>query len=330
MNVIQRPRSREFCSTMRDYIIDTDKTITFAVEYGGKKVLEEDYVPDANYQVRIRKLGGFCELALWGVWCAGEMSWQADAAGIFTFLINGVKDAESFVMFSRLQTRKDAGQPGWLSEVNQKVTCIGVAEYLSSLIDKGDVVKITGYSEDGATKEKTFYTSGEESSSLITFDVSADRVKSLFQEIDIIRYKLACNGNEFIFHVDSTHYAERWCFRYKNVYDMPEVLTATGGLKLDSANEGDTSFMYGVERKFSIKVTDEYTANSGVILLQSDYKLWHNLLNAQEVDFRVNEEWLPVVITKHKFERDFRRSVLKAIEFSFRFADPEQNNLIEV
>ena len=56
--------------------------------------------------VRVRKLGKFCELALWGVWCAGETSWQTDAAGTFTFLINGVQDAQSFVMFSRLQTKK--------------------------------------------------------------------------------------------------------------------------------------------------------------------------------------------------------------------------------
>ena len=73
MNVIQRPRTREFCATMQDYIIDTDATITFAVEYGGKKILEEEYVPDAQNQVRVRRLGRFCELALWGAWCAGEL-----------------------------------------------------------------------------------------------------------------------------------------------------------------------------------------------------------------------------------------------------------------
>ena len=59
MNVIQRPRAEEFCATMQDYIIDTDSTITFSVQYGGKTVLEEEYVPDANYQVRVRKLGKF-------------------------------------------------------------------------------------------------------------------------------------------------------------------------------------------------------------------------------------------------------------------------------
>ena len=30
MNVLQRPKSREFCATMQDYIIDTDATMAGA------------------------------------------------------------------------------------------------------------------------------------------------------------------------------------------------------------------------------------------------------------------------------------------------------------
>ena len=111
---------------------------------------------------------------------------------------------------------------------------------------------------------------------------------------------------------------------------MPETLSAVGGLSLKGNNEEDTATMFGIDRKFGVKVTDEYTANSGVIMLQSDYKLWHNLMNAQEADVLVDGEWLPILIEKQKYEREFRRSVLKAVEFSFRMADPEQNNLIQV
>ena len=80
MNVIQRPKPREFCATMREYIIDTDSTITFSVRYGGKTVLEEEYSPDADFKVRTRGLGKFCELALWGVWCSGCLLYTSDAA----------------------------------------------------------------------------------------------------------------------------------------------------------------------------------------------------------------------------------------------------------
>lgn len=331
MNVLQRPRAKEFCGTMRDYIIDTDVTLTFAVQYGGKTILDEEYVPDANNQVRIRKLGKFCELALWGVWCAGETSWQTDAAGTFRFLINGVQDSESYVMFSRLQTKKDAGAPGWLSEVNRKVTRDGCKEFISMVMTEGARVTVTGYAPDGAGTEAVLLTvNNVPEVAPLTIDVSPARIKALFPSLILERYVVNCNGYGYEFLIDNTRYVDTWCFRYKNVYDMPETLSVVGGITLKGNNEDDTAAMYGVDRKFGVKVTDEYTANSGVVMLQSDYLLWHNLLNAQETDIYIDGEWLPILITKQKFERELRRSVLKAVEFSFRMADSEQNNLIRL
>ena len=188
MNVIQRPKPREFCATMREYIIDTDSTITFSVRYGGKTVLEEEYSPDADFKVRTRGLGKFCELALWGVWCAGENTTQTDAAGDFTFLINGVEDMTCFVMFSRLVTRKDAEAPGCLSEVNRKVTYPGAKEYVSGFpVDasgkKG--MNVTAYWDDG-TEETRFVAAGSNDDGVYTFDTSPDVVSSLFEKPDIL------------------------------------------------------------------------------------------------------------------------------------------------
>lgn len=337
MNVIQRPRAREFCATMQDYIIDTDVTITFSVVYGGKKILDEEYVPDAQNQVRIRGLGKFCELALWGVWCL-DYAPQSSASGTFIFLINGVEDAQSYVMYSRLMTKKDAAAPGVLSEVTTKITRPGCKEYASGymiqdpLSEGGYGVQLIASYDDGSV---TYYFwtlagAGGDVSVPITLDVSPDVVAAKFSKTNLSSYRIQFQGGSIQFYIDKTRYADMWCFRFKNVYDMPETLTAVGGLKLSGNNESDTAAMYGVQRKFGVKVTDEYTANSGVILLQSDYKLWHNLLNAREVEILAGEDWLPVVVTKQKFEREFRRSTLKAVEFSFTLANPEQNNLIEL
>lgn len=334
MNVVQRPNAREFCGTMRDYIIDTDSSIIFSVRYGGRIILEEEYVPDADYKVRTRGLGKFCELALWGVWCAGENTTQTDAAGDFTFLINGVEDMTCFVMFSRLATKKDAAAPGCLSEVTQKVTYPATKEYVSGFpIMEADRkgIKVTAYWDDN-TEETKFVTitSEGDDSAVYTFDASPDRISTLFDKPDIAQYKVLVSNGSILFTVNRTRYMDMWCFRFKNVYDMPETLTVTGGLKMAGSNESDTAVMYGVDRNFAVKVTDEYTANSGCIFLQSDYKLWHNLLNTQEASIFVNNEWIPIVITKQKFDREFRRSILKTVEFSFRMANPEQNNLIEL
>ena len=249
MNVIQRPKPREFCATMREYIIDTDSTITFSVRYGGKTVLEEEYSPDADFKVRTRGLGKFCELALWGVWCAGENTAQTDAAGDFTFLINGVEDMTCFVMFSRLVTRKDAEAPGCLSEVNRKVTYPGAKEYVSGFpVDasgkKG--MNVTAYWDDG-TEENRFVAAGSYDDGVYTFDTSPDVVSSLFEKPDILQYKVEVSGGSLLFVIDRTRYAEAWCFRFKNVYDMPETLTATGGLKMAGNNENRNESISGMK-----------------------------------------------------------------------------------
>ena len=66
MTIIQKPSIQEVAMNMTDFIIDTDSTINFSVKYGGKTILSEDYVPDANWQVRTYKLGKFLAQALWG------------------------------------------------------------------------------------------------------------------------------------------------------------------------------------------------------------------------------------------------------------------------
>ena len=327
MNVIQRPRPYEFCATMQDYIIDTDASITFAIQYGGKKILDEEYVPDANNQVRIRRLGQFCELALWGVWGAGELYWQTEAAGTFSVYINETKDMDCEVIYSLFQTRKDASAPGVLSEVARKVTRPGVPEYVSGYPLAGGFT-LTGILPDGTEKSHNEQFDDNQDK-LCTVEAGYERACSLLDVEALQSYKVSLNGGTMEFLVDLTHYADRWVFRFKNVYDMPETLCCTGGLNVNGGSTDDTSLMYGVERKFELTNTDEYTVSSGILFLRSDYKLWHNLLNAREVEILCGTDWLPIVITKQKLERDFRKSVLTTVEFSFRMADATQNGLIE-
>lgn len=327
MNVLQRPRPREFCATMQDYIIDTDATITFAVEYGGKRILEEEYVPDAQNQVRVRRLGHFCELALWGVWCTGEVQWQLEAAGEFKFYINGTLDTTSTVIYSCLQTRKDAASPGVLSEVTQKVTRPGMPEYASGFL-AGTGYTLSGTTPEGTQKSFSVSVSGQ-GDAPVTVDASYERVCQQLSVSSLSDYTVGFKGGSLQFLVDASKYADLRVFRFKNVYDMPETLCCTGGLTMAGGNEGDTAVLWGVERKFALKVTDEYTAVSGPVYLRQEYKLWHNLLNAREAAILCGDDWLPIVVSKQKLEHDFRRSVMATVEFSFRLADPTQNNLID-
>lgn len=333
MNVIQRPRAREFCATMQDYIVETSIPLEFSIQLNGAVILEEMYYPDNDYKIYIRDIGGLCRFFLNGENAQdnGHVI-QSKFSGTFVFFFNGIEDSQSFVMFSGVHTKKSASSPGCLSEVSDKVTRYGAKEYVSGyLIQDAENLKsygckIIGYWEDGTEQElflEALKTTGGISVPA-TFDVSPDFVASRFSKEGLLRYSVVMDGASMQFLIDKTGYADMWCFRFKNVYDMPETLTITGELKLAGGNESDAAVMYGVQRKFGVKVTDEYTANSGIIMLQSDYKLWHNLLNAQEVEILADGEWLPIVITKQKFERSFRRSVLKAVEFNFTMADPKQ------
>ena len=329
MNVIQRPDVQNFCASMKDYIIDTDSTIAFAIEYKGRRILEEEYSPDAEFKVRIRNLGKFCRLALWGTWYSEGDQVQSNAAGTFTYYLNNTVDLSCFVIYSRMFTKMNAYSPACLSDVNKKVTRMGAREYISILMNTGEKINLLGINLLNVSNTKIIYThTGEKA--IVTLDVSPDKIKEQFPGIGSLRnYFVLTETHNFEFLLDQTQYLETRCFRFKNIYDMPETLTTVGQLILKPNSEHEIASMYDVDRKFDVKVTDEYTANSGVIFLQSDYKLWHNLINAQEVDILIGNEWYPIIITKSNYERSFRKSVLKAVEFTFKMANPEHNNLIE-
>ena len=95
MTVTQRPGVIEFASNMPDYIMDADATISFEVKIGNQTILSEEYSPDAEFKVRIRRLGQFCRKALWGSWPGNETyTSMANLANTFSFYINGEKDSD--------------------------------------------------------------------------------------------------------------------------------------------------------------------------------------------------------------------------------------------
>lgn len=111
---------------------------------------------------------------------------------------------------------------------------------------------------------------------------------------------------------------------------MPETLCTVGLMTVKPANTSENAYMYGVERVFAIKPNDEYTVNSGVFFLPTDYKLWHNMMNTQEAQIYFDGTWYPIVISKPNYERELRRGVIKNVEFTFRMADPDHNNIIDL
>lgn len=322
MTLLEKPSAQEVGLNMTDFIIDTDSTINFSVMYGGNKILSEDYVPDANWQVRTHKLGKFLVQALWGLWPTSDTFDQNHLKGSFQFFIDDVLQCTSEVLFS-CRYLKGVSTPVFLTNGRTKITRPGVMEWLT-INAAGVNVSVSAVDEEGEESTVTLGSVAE----VTTFNTSYDRITSLLGFSPKGEYVIKAGDSEFCYVVDHNHYAEVFQFRYRNVFDAPEVLSCVGDVTLKGAEKASTGYLYGVERKFDVRANDEYTANSGVIFLGSEYKYWHDFLNTREAEILIDGEWYPIVVSKQNYEREFRKDRLKAVEFSFRFADPDQNGLI--
>ena len=322
MTIIQKPSIQEVAMNMTDFIIDTDSTINFSVRYGGKVILSEDYVPDANWQVRTHKLGKFLAQALWGLWPTSDVFDQNHLKGAFSFYIDDVLQCTSEVLFS-CRYLKGVSNPVFLSHGNIKITRPDVSEWLS-VNGSSLSVSVTAVAETGLSETASLGTVN----GVTTFNVSHSRITSLLGFAPRGQYTIKAGQQTFEYVVDHNHYTEVFQFRYRNVYDVPETLSCVGDVKLKGAEKASSGYLYGVERKFDVRANDEYTANSGVIFLGSEYKFWHDFLNTREAEIYIDGEWYPIIVSKQNYEREFRKDRLKAVEFSFRFADPDQNGML--
>lgn len=322
MTIIQKPSIQEVAMNMTDFIIDTDSTINFSVIYGGKVILSEDYVPDANWQVRTHKLGKFLAQALWGLWPTSDVFDQNHLKGAFSFYIDDVLQCTSEVLFS-CRYLKGVSNPVFLSHGNIKITRPDVSEWLS-VNGSSLSVSVTAVAETGLSETASLGTVN----GVTTFNVSHSRITSLLGFAPRGQYTIKAGQQTFEYVVDHNHYTEVFQFRYRNVYDVPETLSCVGDVKLKGAEKASSGYLYGVERKFDVRANDEYTANSGVIYLGSEYKFWHDFLNTREAEIYIDGEWYPIIVSKQNYEREFRKDRLKAVEFSFRFADPDQNGML--
>ena len=322
MTILQQPATDEVAMNMTDFIIDTDTTINFCVKFGGQTILSEDYVPDANWQVRTHKLGKFLAQALWGLWPSSNVFDQNHLKGSFEFYIDDVLQCSSNVVYS-CRYLKGVTNPVFLTNGTTKITRPGVLEWLT-VNAAGVDVSVTAVDGCGSDSTVPMGTVND----VTTFDASMDRVTALLGFAPVGEYVIKVGTDEFRYVVDHNHYAEVFQFRYRNVYDAPETVSCVGDVKLKGAEKASTGYLYGVERKFDVRANDEYTANSGVIFLGSEYKYWHDFLNTREAEILIDDEWYPIIVSKQNYEREFRKDRLKAVEFSFRFADPDQNGLI--
>lgn len=325
--IISKPAASGFAAALADFVIDSDKTVSFEVQYKGNSILSEEYVPDASNQVVVRKIGKFCNNALWGSWPSGNSTAQTNQFGTFTFLVDG-KTQNSLVVFSRTAPARSLAETPFLSSAQVKVTRPDVPEWVSGLFSSGETVTVKYSDTDGQVHSATLYTHSG-SQGVVTLDCSYSRVKSLLGGGLMLAYQVVRqNGGLMTFCVDHSVYPQKFVFRAKNNFDVPESVVCVGPVELKGGDNSETGYMFGIERKFIIRPDDELTASSGHLFMQSEYRIWRDFLNAQEAQIQVDGTWYDIVITKQNYTRTLRNNRLDSVEFSFRFADPDNNGIL--
>ncbi|WP_455998950.1 hypothetical protein [Phocaeicola barnesiae] len=325
--IISKPAASGFAAALADFVIDSDKTVSFEVQYKGNAILAEEYVPDASNQVVVRKIGKFCNNALWGSWPSGNSTVQTNQFGTFTFLVDG-QTQSSLVVFSRTAPARSLAETPFLSSAQVKVTRPDVPEWVSGLFSSGETVTVKYSDTDGKVHSATLYTHSG-SQGVVTLDCSYSRVKSLLGGGLMLAYQVVRqNGGLMTFCVDHSVYPQKFVFRAKNNFDVPESVVCVGPVELKGGDNSETGYMFGIERKFIIRPDDELTASSGHIFMQSEYRIWRDFLNAQEAQIQIEGTWYDIIITKQNYTRTLRNNRLDSVEFSFRFADPDNNGIL--
>ena len=229
MTIIQKPSIQEVAMNMTDFIIDTDSTINFSVRHNGKVILSEDYVPDANWQVRTHKLGKFLAQSLWGLWPSSNVFDQTHLKGTFSFYINQTFQCSSEVLFS-CRYLKGVSRPVFITQGNVKITRPDVSEWLT-VNGTSLSVSVMAADETGLFRTASLGTVSD----VTTFDVGLERITALLGFAPKGSYTIKAGQQTFEYIVDHNHYAEVFQFRYRNVYDAPETLSCVGDVKLKGA-----------------------------------------------------------------------------------------------
>ena len=326
MTIVQQPQSACFASMMDDFIIDSDASINFVAKYGTHTLLDENYAPDGDRRIIVRRLGVFCRMALWGLWYNGAATEQSYLFRQFDFYIDGTLVCSSNVYFASMATKKNISSllasGGFLTRVMTKVTRTDVPEYLTAIIPANVAVTAVPYKGGVASNSVTVRASSS-SMSVVTMDVS---FATLFAGGDYDKYDIVC-GEEFTFLIDKTTDDGYEVMRYKNLFDCPETVIFRGLLTHEGDTTVETAEIDGETRRATVRPNDNFTLDSGSFFLVTDYLLYHDLVNAMQISLLRNSSWIAVIINKYTFKR-YKRKTFEEISMNISAANPENETLI--
>lgn len=331
MVVIQSIPPAEYCGNCPDYILDSDVSLEFEVRRGKQALLQELYSPDAANTIRVRDLGRLCGLALWGDLQGG---WQTHHADRFDFCVDGTLLSSSILYYSRHNSFREPRDGGLLSSVNVKATAKGWTEYTTGLLpsdSRGPFYTLRAYKEYLPVAEQQVYVPAMPTDYELpyTVETSVASVQRELQVDDFDTYEVDFGNNNLMRYQllkRIPHQVQR--LRFRNDFDLPETLIATGGLSLEVKNQDESAVMAGREQRVSVSVQDEWTIHSGPFYHRSDIRLWRELIHSTQIQLLAGGNWIDIYPVKHKMEQSEQTNQVDAVTLTFRVADSSQSYLI--
>lgn len=333
-SIIKRPEIYDFTGRMEELVVDSDVTITITTKCGGKIVLEEEYSPDSKNLIRMRGLRYLCGLCLWGESLSyrGE---QVNHGAQFSFSIGEEMTINSWLYLSKRWTKKAPTRCGPLTDCKRRITYPGTTEVVSGFpwiresTDENDDQNYHSYvtyhvtTADGRKlMREVLLTVDGSMEYAYTLETGVEELEQLFNVSGITQYAIEFDGGKAEFLVCRDALPRIGHLRFRNLYDLPEMLHFTGVIEFESANESESATVSGLRRRMGIKIKDSYKLLSGPMRLGEEFRLWRDLVSSSEVELYVEEYgWVPIIITKHKLQSDLHRQEFKEAEVTFEIAD---------
>lgn len=332
--VIKSPELYDFTGRMEEIVLDSDVTVSVVGKVNGKPILEEEYSPDAKNLIRMRGLRNLCSLCLWGESLSyrGE---QVHHGAQFSFTIGVERTINRWLYLSNRWTKRIPSLCGPLTDCRRRITYPGTTEIVSgfpwrkSIVDEHDETTYLSYityhvtTADGRILSREVKLTVDGSMEYAyTIETGVEALEQLFGVSGITQFAIEFNGGKAEFLVCRDVVPRLINLRFRNLYDLPEMLHSTGDIQFEAANESETNVVDGISRKYGIKPKDSYKLLSGAMRLGEEFRLWRDLVNSNEVELYVDGYgWVPILITKQKLQGDLHRQELKEAEVTFEIAD---------
>jgi len=324
MTVTQRPDTIFFAAECKDYIIASDASIDFTITQvsTGRQILKETYSPDTDGVITIRELSTILQMCLYGII---DNMIQIHAIDTFIFAINGVNETTSTVIMSNNRVTGIPTTVSMLTRKQKDTTILGVYKYKNFI---GNCT-CTAYNVTGIALRtlSNFITNNDGVIKTVNVDPLL-LFPDIIDNVDYIQFDGEGGLFTSIIKIDRTSFYSYDTFRYLNVFDLPETRIAKGGISVKPSSTDTVSRYNGIDVRFGIEQTDEYTANSGALLMREEYAHWRDLVMSRKVDILYEGEWRPILIKKTNYTHTLQKGEYSAIEFTFTMADPMDNGLI--